>query len=579
MRLELSTLTLVVFIFAHMSEISRAGDFVIRADSPDHVTDFSTKVGCRYLQRVTSEYFMIRCSESKARSNSKTGTLEETILNEAKKFPNTIKEIEFQKLHKNYPRTIVNDPEWNKMWNLDITKSFDVTKNVSDLSQTSSENSHGTQVTGLLAAEANNNLCIVGVAHQSTVIGIKLLDYKENGDGTEALSLNYRFDDVDIYTNSWGPIDKVGYNGPARVTESAIRDGITKGRNGKGCIYVWAAGNGQLSDNCNADGYVNSIYTIPITSVDADGKAADYAEFCAPVFAATYAGNGHKDLISTSSSSSCIDGLRGTSFSAPLAAGMIALALETNSNLTWRDVQHLVVETSKRHNIQDGRFTNSYWQINGAGFNVSQVLGFGLMDAEELVTRAKTWVSVPEQVSCSTSEFYVDKSTDTKESEVCSRQEIKCKIDSLEHVKVEVSFFYSRMRGNVILYLQSPANTVSYLMTARPTDSERYTEQGSLSWNFTSVTFWGEKVDGTWKLTARSNDKYFTQVTLSSWRIQFYGFEKVKDDVVDYSVSTTEQFHGNPETLEPKPNKAPTYTIPTKTTDNSCTRSELPEDP
>lgn len=40
-------------------------------------------------------------------------------------------------------------------------------------------------------------------------------------------------------------------------------------------------------------------------------------------------------------------------------------------------------------------------------FLVSQVLGFGLMDAEALVTKAKTWVSIPEQVSCSTSEFYV----------------------------------------------------------------------------------------------------------------------------------------------------------------------------
>lgn len=39
--------------------------------------------------------------------------------------------------------------------------------------------------------------------------------------------------------------------------------------------------------------------------------------------------------------------------------------------------------------------------------SVSQVLGFGLMDAEALVIRAKTWVSVPEQISCSTSEFYV----------------------------------------------------------------------------------------------------------------------------------------------------------------------------
>lgn len=39
--------------------------------------------------------------------------------------------------------------------------------------------------------------------------------------------------------------------------------------------------------------------------------------------------------------------------------------------------------------------------------SVSQVIGFGIMDAEALVTRAKSWVSVPEQISCSTSEFTV----------------------------------------------------------------------------------------------------------------------------------------------------------------------------
>lgn len=31
--------------------------------------------------------------------------------------------------------------------------------------------SHGTKVTGLVAAEANNNRCIVGVAHKSTIFG------------------------------------------------------------------------------------------------------------------------------------------------------------------------------------------------------------------------------------------------------------------------------------------------------------------------------------------------------------------------------------------------------------------------
>lgn len=37
-------------------------------------------------------------------------------------------------------------------------------------------------------------------------------------------------------------------------------------------------------------------------------------------------------------------------------------------SLTWRDVQHLIVQTSKRHNIDDD-FEKQPWQINGAGFN------------------------------------------------------------------------------------------------------------------------------------------------------------------------------------------------------------------
>jgi hypothetical protein len=55
-------------------------------------------------------------------------------------------------------------------------------------------------------------------------------------------------------------------------------------------IYTWAAGNGGLSDNCNADGYVNSIYTIGITSVRS-GQNAWYSEVCAAALAATYGGS------------------------------------------------------------------------------------------------------------------------------------------------------------------------------------------------------------------------------------------------------------------------------------------------
>lgn len=61
-----------------------------------------------------------------------------------------------------------------------------------------------------------------------------------------------------------------------------------KGRNGKGSIYVWAAGNGGSDDNCNCDGYVNSIYTIAISGVGYDLYSAHYAEQCSVIMACTY---------------------------------------------------------------------------------------------------------------------------------------------------------------------------------------------------------------------------------------------------------------------------------------------------
>lgn len=63
-----------------------------------------------------------------------------------------------------------------------------------------------------------------------------------------------------------------------------------QGRGGKGVIYTWAAGNGDLTDNCNGDGYVNSIYTIGVTSVE-EGQNAWYSEVCAASLAATYGGS------------------------------------------------------------------------------------------------------------------------------------------------------------------------------------------------------------------------------------------------------------------------------------------------
>lgn len=47
--------------------------------------------------------------------------------------------------------------------------------------------------------------------------------------------------------------------------QAALQHGVIAGRRGFGSIFVVASGNGgHYNDNCNYDGYANSIYTITI---------------------------------------------------------------------------------------------------------------------------------------------------------------------------------------------------------------------------------------------------------------------------------------------------------------------------
>ena len=67
------------------------------------------------------------------------------------------------------------------------------------------------------------------------------------------------------------------------------RVGTVEGRGGKGVIYVWASGNGGFrADNCDCDGYTNSIYTLSISSASQQLKSPWYAEHCASTMATTY---------------------------------------------------------------------------------------------------------------------------------------------------------------------------------------------------------------------------------------------------------------------------------------------------
>ncbi|KAG6876745.1 hypothetical protein C0993_000722 [Termitomyces sp. T159_Od127] len=112
---------------------------------------------------------------------------------------------------------------------------------------------HGTRCAGQVAA-VKNNACGLGIAYESKVAGVRILSGPIS-DVDEAAALNYGFNNVSIYSCSWGPPDNgQAMDGPGYLIKKAVVNGINNGRDGKGSIFVFASGNGAASgDQCNFD--------------------------------------------------------------------------------------------------------------------------------------------------------------------------------------------------------------------------------------------------------------------------------------------------------------------------------------
>ncbi len=159
--------------------------------------------------------------------------------------------------------------------------SYDFNYHDSDPTPDKPDDTHGTSAAGCAAA-ASNSVCGVGSAPKAKVSGIRILSQMVS-DEIEAQALSYEYHTNHIYSNSWGPTDDgKTLEGPGLLLNAAFADAIQNGRNGKGTIYVWAAGNGKsYGDNGNYDGYNNKPFTISIGSYDSKMKSAYYSESCA----------------------------------------------------------------------------------------------------------------------------------------------------------------------------------------------------------------------------------------------------------------------------------------------------------
>nr|XP_026653982.1 proprotein convertase subtilisin/kexin type 7 [Zonotrichia albicollis] len=389
-------------------------------------------------------------------------------------------------------------------------------------------NHHGTRCAGEIAAVPNNSFCTVGVAFGSRIAGIRVLDGPLT-DSMEAIAFNKHYQINDIYSCSWGPDDDgKTVDGPHQLGKAALQHGVIAGRRGFGSIFVVASGNGgQHSDNCNYDGYANSIYTVTIGAVDETGSMPFYAEECASMLAVTFSGGDKmmRSIVTTDwdlqKGTGCTEGHTGTSAAAPLAAGMIALMLQVRPCLTWRDVQHVIVFTATKYEDRHAK-----WDTNQAGFSHSHQHGFGLLNAWRLVNAAKIWESVPYLAS------YVSPVLKEGRSIPWLPQELEVAwnvtpadlqlsgMRTLEHVAVTVTITHPR-RGNLEIRLLCPSGMMSLIGTTRSMDSD---PNGFSDWTFSTVRCWGEEAQGTYRLLIRDiGDDSLRPGTLRQWQLTLYG--------------------------------------------------------
>jgi len=124
------------------------------------------------------------------------------------------------------------------------------------------------------------------------------------------------------------------------------------------------------------------------------------------------------------------------------------------------------------------------------------------MNAEALVTAAKGWVSVPKQTVCTTffptfkaKTFGPNKPGNvTFRTDACKGQ--RNEVNFVEHLQVIVDIDYP-IRGNLAIYLTSPAGTKVQLLAPRKRDRSN---AGFRRWPFMSVHSWGENPNGWWQL-------------------------------------------------------------------------------
>lgn len=376
---------------------------------------------------------------------------------------------------------------------------------------------HGTSVAGLAVAAWDGER-IVGVAPGGEFAAVRI--GSASSDTDLSMAMGQSMATAGITNASWGYAPATNYFAISEFFGEIIEFGIREGRGGLGRIYVTSAGNSAtIGGDANRTRFKNSRYTIVVGASSASGGPTGYSSPSACVLV-----NAPSSCAEIGVATSDISGFWGYSFddfteefggtsaASPIVAGVVALMLEANPDLTWRDVQHILASTASRNDP-----SHDDWAQNGAGLWVNHSYGFGRVDAEAAVLAALDWTPVADEVSHRGPRVPVGVVVPSGSAEWTETAQTIAGsgVGSIEAVEITIEATHP-YRGDLQFTLVSPDGTESVL-------SRQGGDNGSvLHHTFTTLRSWGESADGEWTLRVR--DTYpKDEGVLDAWTLEFFG--------------------------------------------------------
>ncbi len=414
---------------------------------------------------------------------------------------------------------------------VDLIRSFRYEDNSSDPSPTPKELKapfidvpHGTAVAGIIGA-THNDIGIGGIAYESNLIGLNVFSKPDDSSFENAIG----YKDIDISSNSWGADLSFGLD-----DDKIVLDSIEEKMQNDPTIYIFASGNEQ--SNSDFSSVLNSRYTLVIGGLRENGVVASYSNYGSNILCVAPSGedSDNKKIVTTDLMGDLFgydiegehfDNLEnknyeysnsfyGTSASVPMVSGVVALMLEANSNLDYRDVKYIIAHSCRKIDIN-----NSSWIKNGGSLWVSNYYGFGLIDAKKAVEMSKDFSSLSSEIVVT--KDLLDLNLSIPDNDINGTELFFDVVDDfkIEYVSLEVNtnHVYS---GDLKITLKSPQNIVSTLA-----EGKTITEDPYMPWEFGSITFMDEFSKGRWSVNISDLEEDDTGV-LNSLKLTIYGHKK-----------------------------------------------------